>query len=419
MMSRRTDGSELVMAGDASLEHETPSSGDPQRFLSAGVEEALVRFDDPALLASGRVNLISLEAVETRFGERWPLRRDQVYDFTARVLERGVGSQGFFLRVSSTDFFIVHPDLGRVAGQAACLRYLREVLTHFLGEDSMAAFGVLQVTKIGGGHLEAQLINPGSTLEDDAESPASRPPIAADFAIDISIDRWTPFVASDGRQLRVSTTLEPVFELKNFTRIGFRMVRRVIVLKTEVELSPQQLAAMSSSDLLRIDLATIARGLNRLGTEVHGNQQPSLIVPISFVSLSTHRGRAVLAAQLKAVASFVKLGVICEVCDLQGVPPGALLTATSLVRPFALLVAGHLIDPSASAINDLRRSGLQALSFNLPANLGDAEFQGWAGMVISAAKSVAKSVLVYRAQSPQRAAILGSLGATHVSFAAN
>src|SRR4051794_11474756 len=81
------------------------------RLVAAGVEEALERFSDPELLASGRVNVISLETVEKRFGMRWDARKDQVYDFTERVLERGVGTQGFFLRVSGSDFFIVHPEL--------------------------------------------------------------------------------------------------------------------------------------------------------------------------------------------------------------------------------------------------------------------------------------------------------------------
>ena len=93
-----------------------PTTESAPRFVSAGTEEALVRFNDDALLASGKVNLISLEAVEAQLGARWPLRQDQVYDVTAKVLHRGVGTQGVFLRVSATDVFIVHPDLGRVTG---------------------------------------------------------------------------------------------------------------------------------------------------------------------------------------------------------------------------------------------------------------------------------------------------------------
>jgi len=46
------------------------------RLVSAGVEDALERFSDPTLLSTGKINIISLEAVEARFAARWELRRE-------------------------------------------------------------------------------------------------------------------------------------------------------------------------------------------------------------------------------------------------------------------------------------------------------------------------------------------------------
>ncbi len=393
------------------------------RLVTAGVEDALERFSDPALLAAGKVNVISLEAVEARFGARWAMRQDQVYDFATRVLERGVGDNGFFVRVSPTDFFIVHPDLGRLAGQAACLRYLREVLNHFLGESEMAALGVLQVTKISKGQLEAKQMDDRAQAHadggDDAEPDVGpAPKKAAPDAPTHPLDRWTPFIAADGRQLRVTATLEPVYELKGFTRIGFRMVRRVIVMNNGEELSQQQVAMLSTADLLRVDLATIVRGIDRLAAETSGEQQLSLIVPLSFTSLSSQKGRAEFVKQLKQAGTLVRLGVICEICDIDGVPPGALLAATSLVRPFTLLVVGLVLNTAPAAIVRLEGSGLQALSFECPPGLGDTEFIGWATAAINASKRIAKSVMVYRAHSLKQAGALASLGASHVSVIA-
>jgi len=400
------------------------------RLVSAGAEDALERFSDPALLAAGKVNVISVEAVQARFGARWELRRDQVYDFATRVLERGVGLTGFFVRVSPTDFFIVHPDLGALAGQAACLRYLREVLNHFLGEDAGAAAGVMQVTRIANGQLEARQMDARAEVhvEGDPEpelepAPGSRLEVvavakAAEQAASHPLDRWTPFVAADGRQVRVTATLEPVYELKGFTRIGFRMVRRVIVMGTQEELSAQQVAMLSTADILRVDLATIVRGIDRMSADSAGEQQLSLIVPLSYTSLSSQKGRDEFVKQLKQAGSMVRLGVICEICDIDGVPPSALLAAASLLRPFAVLVVGRLLNTAPAAIVRLEGSGLQAISFECPTGLGDAEFIGWATAAISAAKRVAKSVMVYRARSPKQAATLASLGASHGSIVA-
>jgi hypothetical protein len=399
-------------------------------MLSLDVQDSVERFSDPQLMAAGKVNVISVEAVQQRFGDRWELRKDQVLDFTDRVLERGLANQGVYLRVSDTDFFVVHPDLSRIAGQAACLRYLREVLNHFLGDSHAAAAGIMQVTGIGKGRLDAARIDAAqaeAALDQPDPSdiaPASPPRPSRSFADpDIEpqapqVNRWTPFVSTDGRQLRVSATLEPVYELKAFTRIGFRMIRRVVVIATGDDLTPKQVAALSPGDLLRADMATITRGIDRLKAEAGAERQLSLIVPVSFVSLSGQRGRAEVSVPLREASGLVRMGVICEILDIDGVPQGVLLAATSMVRPLALLVVGRIATPSPNVIAGLAGAGLQALSFECPQGLSDMEFAVWATTTLSAAKKIAKSVLVFRVGSTQRVATLAALGATHASLLA-
>src|SRR5258708_9802646 len=87
------------------------------RLVSDDVQASVDRFSDPHMMAAGKVNIISVEAVQQRFGTRWSLRKDQVFAFTERVLQRGVATSGVYIRVSDTDFFIIQPELGRLAGQ--------------------------------------------------------------------------------------------------------------------------------------------------------------------------------------------------------------------------------------------------------------------------------------------------------------
>jgi hypothetical protein len=394
------------------------------RLVSADAEAQLARFSDPVLLHGGKINLISLEAVQKALGEKWPPRKAQVFAFAERALHRNLAGQGVFVRVSDTDYVVIHPQMSRFAGQATCLRYLREILTHFLADDDDAMSGVLQVTRIGKGRLEAAQVDAlhaelaharGETGDDDPDDKLAAFDLEA-VPKPVQLSRWAPFTATDGRKLRVSATLEPIYELKGFTRIGFRMVRRVLVIPTGEELSHREIAALSSGDILRTDLSTILRGIDRLRTDSQG-QQPSLIVPLSFSSLSSQRGRTELTTPLREAGSLVKLGVICEILDLEGVPAGALISAATLVRPFSLLVVGNLEAPSPKSFARLAGAQLQALSFECPQYLGEAEFLGWANATVTAARKVARSVIVYRAPSPQQAGVLASYGATHVSLA--
>jgi hypothetical protein len=396
------------------------------RLMSAGLETALERFDDPDLLLEGKVNIIGLDAVVERFDQRWPLRRSQVYDHVNRTLDRYLGLRGYYLRVSETDFLICQPDLSRYAGQATCLRYLREILSHFLGEAHMADQGVHQVTKISPSALEAERVD-ARYVEAEEKAEASRQPVDGDAKAPArpaatpgnlgTVDRWTPFVASDGREVRVTCALEPVFELRTYRRIGFRMVRRVLVVSTDEELTPSALANLSRADILRIDLATIARGLHRLESAGSEDQLPSLIVPVSYTSLSNRKARADIVDAFKEATGLVKQGVICEITDIESVPQVALLSVTSLIRPFALLVVGRLetTPPPLAILNQLKGSGLQALSFECPPNQGEAEFLGWSKATIEAAKRIAKSVLVYRTTSARNAGLAALIGATHAS----
>jgi hypothetical protein len=395
------------------------------RVVEAGLEASLERFSDRTLLAAGKVNLISLEAVQQRFGARWSLRQDQVCGFADRILQRGLGPRGLYLRVSSTDFLIVQPDLGRLAGQAACLRYLREILLHFLGDSHLAGRGVLQVTRIGSGAIDACQVDSDVAELADAAPAEAEPATAAGEdqgaarpqPLRPSVDRWSPFVAIDGRQLRVSATLEPVYELKGFSRIGFRMIARVIVVRTGEELSGARVRDLSAADRLRVDLATIARGIDRVRADGAGPRQLSLIVPLSYTSLSSHRGRAELVQPLREAESQVSCGVICEICDIEGVPAGGLLSAVGLIRPFTLLVVGRLAEDPPASLNPLAGAGLRGLSVHCPRGLSDAEFVAWAARTVRRAKRVARSVMVYGVQSARRAGELSLLGATHFSLA--
>lgn len=391
------------------------------RVVAAGLEDSLERFSDRTLLAAGKVNLISVEAVRTRLGVRWALRQEQVYGFTQRILERGLGPRGLFLRVSETDFLIVQPDLGRLAGQAACLRYLREILEHFLGDSHLASAGILQVTRIAPGAIDARQVDVAAVEKIADEAPAAPAPIAAP-AGDVTawprpkVDQWSPFVSADGRELRVSATLEPVYELKTFSRIGFRMIRRVTVSRTREELSAAAVADLPAADQLRIDLATIARGIDRMLADRSGEQQLSLVVPLSYSSLSSVRGRAGLIEPLREAGRLVRCGVICEILGVEGVPAGALLSVVSMIKPFALLVVGRLSTGEPALLPRLKGAGLRALSIDCPPSLSEAEFSAWAARTVRSAKRAAASVMVYGVSSERGAGELGLLGATHVSL---
>jgi GGDEF domain-containing protein len=384
------------------------------RRLDADAASNLERFASSPALASGQVNLLSLDAIAERLGSRWTAKRDSVYEYIERTLERHVGNRGYFLRVSETDFLVALPDEQKFAAQMRCLRYLREVLMHFFGEAPAADVTVREVTRITADGLEARLVDPVEAARAADEEKAREIEVEGPAG---PVDRWTPFVASNGRKVRVSCMLEPVLELKNYGRIGNRIARRVLRVDTDEPLTVAEIQNLSRSDIEKIDFATIARGLHRLRTETDEDHPLTLIIPVSFVSLSSRQGRAALASLFEEAKALVRAGVICEVCDIEGVPQAALLAATSLIKPYCLFLVGRLAAAPDHGLDNLRGAGLQAVSFEVSQTMvGDAEFLRWAKKAIGAAKRIAKSVMIYRLGSPRHAGMAALLGASHASM---
>jgi hypothetical protein len=189
-------------------------------------------------------------------------------------------------------------------------------------------------------------------------------------------------------------------------------------LPTERPLSRADQQKLTAADIERIDFATLARGLNRLEQEADRERQPSLILPVSFTTLSSKRGRAMLAEFFRAAQENVQRGLICEVCDIEGVPPSTLLAVTSLMRPFCLFIVGRLAAAPLNGLGSLLDAGLQGVSIECPPGLeSDSAFDSFAKMITAAAKPVVRAVMIYGVAGPRQAAIASLHGASHASFA--
>jgi hypothetical protein len=400
---------------------DSPSEDAVFRRLDPAALAKVKQFQTSPLLDDGRINVISLDPIADRLGEKWGSRQEQVYEHLERALTKKLGPTDFFLRVSDTVYLVAQPSAGKFGAQALCVRALDEVVSFFLGPGPRQDVRVHKVTDLTAKEIVAVPID--RLLAAEGEKRETNTLAAYKEAREdptlLSPARWSPFVASNGVHVRVSCTLEPVFEVKRHTRIGYRLRRRVLDTATEQPLTQQQLTHLSRGDLLRIDMATIARGMARLTSEQDSETELSLIVPVSFITLSNVEGRHLIASAFSKVRETVLKGVICEICDVEAVPHVALLQAASLIRPHTLFVIGHLEAENPQALGSLKETGLKALSLQCPANIvGDAEFIGWLRSVITSTRRVTKSLMLYGCPNPRRAALAALVGATHVSFKA-
>jgi len=384
-----------------------------ERFSTDELAPLLERFQASGMLDEGRINLIGLDAIAERLGARWEGRREQIYQHVDRTLSKHLESGGFFQRVSPTDYLVVQPELGKFGGQASCLLYLRDLLSHFLGGEAPEALDVMEVTSLSGGRIFAVEIDSDYAL--DAAVTEPRIVLLGDEALP---PIWNPFVAADGRTLRVSCHLEPVFELKTFAQIGFRIARRVLQMPGEIELGSQELRNLTTADIEKVDLATIARGVSRLKSEQGNAKHPTLFLPVSYTTLSSQRGRGPLITRFKEATQGVEKGLICEINDIEGVPGSALAAVTVMIKPFCVIVVGKLRHAPGRSPEDLRGVRLQGVAFEAGQHpLDRAEFTDWAERAVANARRVTRSVIIHGLSGPEYLGLAGLVGATHASLA--
>lgn len=386
-----------------------------ERFFTHELGPTLERFQSSGMLEEGRINLIGLDAIAERLGDRWEGRREQIYHHVERTLTRHLEGGGYFQRVSPTDYLVVQPTQGKFSAQLSCLLYLRELLTHFLGGAAPEAADVLEVTSLSGGRIFAAEIDPAYATVAARTEPR---PVLPD-GDESEPTPGNPFVSADGRTLRVSCRLEPVFELKTFAQIGYRIARRVLRMPEEVELTAQELRNLPTVDIEKVDLATIARGISRLKSEQGNTRQPTLFLPVSYTTLASQRGRGPLIARFKEATRGVEKGLVCEITDIEGVPGSALAAVTVMIKPFCRIVVGKLRDPPGRTPEDLRGVRLQGIAFEAGAHpVERGEFSAWAESAVGNARRVTRSVIIHGLSGAEYLGLAGMAGATHGSLSA-
>jgi hypothetical protein len=396
----------------------TEPGGSALQLTDAGLAAILDQFQASPLLSSGKVNVIGLDAISERMGDRWKVRRDLVHEHADNVLRRQLGPSSIVQRISATEIIVAQPDVSRFAGQVRCLNGLREIFRHFLGEARVIDLKVHEVTRITstgvfGQRLDVTAIDAAEPEQVRAVSVlggAEEPPPA-------SLDRWTPFASSTGRQIGVSCSLEPLMQLKSSARIGYRVTRRVFQLPSHAPLLAQDLEALAPADLEKIDLATIARGIDRARVRDGQEKPPTLILPASFTTLHNRRIRPMVVALLEHARDAVRHGLIVEISGIDGAPAAALHEAISAVRPLCLHVIGRLSDGLDQDVRFLKGAGLDGLSVRSPPTDGDAQFVGWAKGFVVAATRIARALFVYDVAGIGRVKLAESLGVTHVTLA--
>jgi len=395
-----------------------PPSDATERVALPG--PVLQRLTGNDLVARGSVNVISIKAIRQWAGEWWSQKRGDVWTYVELKLNEHLDRQDMRARISDSEFLIAMNNDQGLAAQATSVKILEDVLTHLLGAASPMDLGIRAVVGVEGGEAVCKPINAAVILAARARRDSARSPVR------VSVDpadesRRTPvaFTTAGGAALRVDFTLEHVVSLRRNVTTAVRIEPMVTHLASGRQASARALTKLSDRDVAFIDESTLKYAAV-FARSAQGPNTPELILPASFRTLGTQRGRDLLTGTAGLSLALLRGGVQIELVDItRGTPAGRLLEVVGLLRALTRGVIAR-VPPDKEALRVLRDARLAGLALDASDLSGEAAKIAMDIMAFGRdAKGLAPMTILQGLPQEGYFAAAETAGLTHASLRAN
>ena len=392
------------------------------RITRAGVTDVLDRLSSPALLNAGLVSVIGLDAIRRKLGDRWPIKRGQIWDHVERELERTLGPADIFLRTDDVSYTIAQPGADRYVAQGVCFTILQDVLKFFLGESRIADMDVRTVAAINGGQMTSMPVDltklrRGTDSHPAVETPAEQ--LAASVTGPLAdqapaASHWKPPLAGRHSIIELSPTKRGSFDLK-LTVDGVWNLKRGLITSFLIEREGVR-GKTDMAELEEIDVATLVYASTLLEEQVEQGGPLTLHLPLSFTSLATQRTRQRLLALTQSVRESMRRAVLLEIADLDpGVPPSRLIEVVGLVRSLCVGIIGR-VRPTKAALAAVKGCGLRGVAVSAE-HLAphQPEFDARLKAFVALARDISPNLLIHGLPDPRMVDLATAAGFTHAS----
>ncbi|MDB5426300.1 MAG: hypothetical protein JWR43_275 [Phenylobacterium sp.] len=311
------------------------------RITSSGLRDVLEKVG-PAI-ASGCVNVISVEAIREGSGDRWPRRREQVATFIERAFARVSQPGDIMVPLNDAEFVTVQPSVARSAALGLSASVLTETLAFFLGAAAREDLRLFQVTSFVDGQMAVQSVDAGQAVagEDTATQRASAA-AGADSLGPISDDLF--WAATRRKRLTSPPDIELDLEMmpEATWNVGARVVAsfllRPAMWLTEGDQPPRtaecgELPPTLAGEVAISGLAYAAELIGDLGVQVALHAP----LPLNAITYSTSRYRLLHA--LRDLDKRVKRFLILEITELAGgLPQSRMTELVGMLAPYCRAV---------------------------------------------------------------------------------
>jgi hypothetical protein len=381
------------------------------RVVSSETRDALARLEGADVLRAGGANLIGLDAIRSKLGDRWPAKRSRVWEHVERDLEKRLAPTDMVLRLDEVNFLVAISGASRFAAQATCLHALKDVLQFFLGETRMTDIAVCAVSSVEGGVVTSAPLDPAA-IEREAAAPTVHDRALSDQAA----EEWRPplagrthlsnFFGVKRHPIEVRIAVEPVVNLRRDLVTSFLIDRDAVPGVTD------------PGDRLQVDAAVLTYAVSLLQEHKARGGKLTLHLPVSYSSIASVKAREATLRMMRHMQSIARETALIEIDDLDaGIPPSRLLEVVSLIKPFCLGVLGR-VRPTRKALDAVKGCGLKGLVLDADGGIGrtPAEDAIILRAFVEAGGVIAPNLIVHGLADPVMVDIAKAAGLTHASL---
>lgn len=330
-------------------------------------------------LQAGHVQLLGLDALKDRMGDKWPEKRSVVHEVLRSIITRRLSPHDVFLQRSDEEFLIVFAKLGAEAAKFVCARILQELNLHFLGNASMGGVEV----KTAVGVLDGTLVFEAHSLKDmmanfnDVDANMAD---AAYFGKDVAreADRagnWSGR-AYDGESISadlpegLTFIYRPMWDVK-------REVLSTYTIDYWMRRGPARVPAYQAirdeKSIRAMDVSLLRGAIAQLTDMLASNSRMLVCVPIHYETVMSPALLNDYVRECSAIPQKLRRYVLFA-CDQfpAGVPESRLLLITQGLMPYCRAIGAN-VNIGCRDFSAFKESGFSVTGCYMPGNLSDAD----------------------------------------------
>ncbi len=408
---------------------------------ASGREPLLLQHEDAVVIVerlrethvdiTGHAFLLKLDTLIVRLGAKWEAKAELVFDHLKTAFQRSFEEPNWCIMINDDAWLAMMPVVGSRKGALAVAEIWRELCGFFVGDMSALDVPIYEVlvedvdrfslaridlnTWYGPGETEGGPIKARSgAFHGDAAGAVgavggqaqggNRPVIVA------------ATVSYAGRNLKVASAIEPLFEMKKMVMIGHRLEAMVMENLDNTLLDRKTLANLDWNLREQVDLVNIDQGLKLLRLKTPEQRKMLMVVPAAFSTFASARARQKITAEVSRVAAELGLKVLFEIRGLDGVPPHRVLEIVSMIKPFCMTVVGS-VSADRKVISTLNKCGLSGVCIEYDGGKRDEDtLKDYLSALATAAKASAGACMVQGFDNYRQMAVARLAGVTHASM---